>query len=55
MFSTQFVVVGEQNIPHMGNMCNLSWTPHSSIEKDNALNVLALVDSMGCLEYKTKN
>ena len=32
-------------------MCNLPWTPHSSLEKDNALNHSCVSPSMGCLEY----
>ena len=32
-------------------MCNLSWTPHSSIEKDNSLNHSCVSPKMGCLEY----
>ena len=36
-------------------MCNLSWTPHSSLEKDNSLNHSCFSPKMGCLEYMTKN
>ena len=36
-------------------MCNLSWTPHSSLEKDNSLNHTCVSPSTGCLEYTTKN
>ena len=32
-------------------MCNLSWTPHSNLEKDNSLNHSCVSPSMGCLEY----
>ena len=32
-------------------MCNLSWTPHSSLEADNALNHSCVSPKMGCLEY----
>ena len=32
-------------------MCNLSWTPHSSLEKDNSLNHSCVSPKMGCLEY----
>ena len=32
-------------------MCNLSWTPHSSIEKDNSLNHSCVSPKTGCLEY----
>ena len=32
-------------------MCNLSWTPHSSLEKDNSLNHSCVSLKMGCLEY----
>ena len=32
-------------------MCNLSWTPHSSPEKDNSLNDSCVSPKMGCLEY----
>ena len=35
-------------------MCNLSWTPHSSLEKDNSLNHSCHIRRMGCLEYTTK-
>ena len=31
-------------------MCNLSWTPHSSLEKDNSLNHSCVSTSMGSLE-----
>ena len=31
--------------------CNLSWTPHSSLEKDNSLNHSCVSPKMGCLEY----
>ena len=40
-------------------MCNLSWTPHSNLEKDNSLNHSCASPRMGCLEYplvyETKN
>ena len=32
-------------------MCNLSWTPHSSLEKNNSLNRSCVSPKMGCLEY----
>ena len=32
-------------------MCNLSWTPHSGLEKDNSLNHSCVCPKMGCLEY----
>ena len=32
-------------------MCNLSWTPHSNLEKDNSLNHSCVSPNMGCLEY----
>ena len=32
-------------------MCNLSWTPHLSLEKDNSLNYSCVSPEMGCLEY----
>ena len=32
-------------------MCNLLWTPHSSLEKDNSLNHACVSPTMGCLEY----
>ena len=39
--------------------CNLSWTPHSNLEKDNSLNHSCVSPMMGCLEYplltKSKN
>ena len=37
---------------------HLSWTPHSSLEKDNSLNHSCVSPKMGCLEYSvsiTKN
>ena len=30
-------------------MCNLSWTPHSSLEKDNSLNHSCVSPNMGCI------
>ena len=36
-------------------MCNLSWTPHSSLEKDNSLNNSSVSPRMRCLKYTTKN
>ena len=37
-------------------MCNLSWTPHSSLEKDNSLNHSRVSPKMGCLDvYITKD
>ena len=30
-------------------MCKLSWTPHSSLEKDNSLNHACVSPNMGCL------
>ena len=32
-------------------MCNLPWTPHSSLEKDNSVNHSYVSPNMGCLEY----
>ena len=32
-------------------MYNSSWTPHSSLEKDNSLNHSCVNPKMGCLEY----
>ena len=32
-------------------MCNLSATPHSSLEKDNSLNHSCVSPKMGCLDY----
>ena len=32
-------------------MCNLSWTPHSSLEKDNSLNHSCVSPKVDCLEY----
>ena len=32
-------------------MCNLSWTPHSSLEKDNSLNHSCVSHRMGDLDY----
>ena len=39
--------------PHQSalEMCNLSWTPHSSLEKDNSLNHSCVSPKIGCLEY----
>ena len=31
-------------------MCNLSWTPHSSLEKDNSLNHSCVSQKIGCLD-----
>ena len=31
-------------------MCNLSWTPHSNLEKDNSINHSCVSPKMGCLE-----
>ena len=36
-------------------MCNMSWTLHSSLEKDNTLNHLCVSPRMGCLLGITKN
>ena len=35
-------------------MCNLSWTPHYSLEKDNSLNHSCVSQKIGCLEYLIK-
>ena len=35
-------------------MCNLSWNPRSSLEKDNSLNHSCVSHSMLCLEFITK-
>ena len=35
-------------------MCNLSWTPHYSLEKDKSLNHSCVSQKIGCLEYLTK-
>ena len=32
-------------------MCNLSWTPRCSLEKNNSLNHSCVSPNMGCLEY----
>ena len=32
-------------------MCNLSWTPHSSLDNDNSLSHSCVGPKMGCLEY----
>ena len=32
-------------------MCNLTWTPHSNLEKDNRRNHSCVSPSMGCFEY----
>ena len=37
--------------PSALEMCNLSWTPHSSLEKYNSLNHSCVSPKMGCLEY----
>ena len=46
---------GEVKYPTQGvNVYNLSWTPHSSLEKDNSLNHSCVSPSMDCftgLEY----
>ena len=43
---------GEVKDPTRGYMCNLSWTPHSNLEKDNSLkNHSCVSPKMGCLEY----
>ena len=34
-----------------GKMCNLSWTPHYSLDKDNSLNHSCVSPRMDCLEY----
>ena len=36
-------------------MCNKSWGPYSSLEKNNSLNHSCVSPKMGCLEYTTKN
>ena len=36
-------------------LCNLSWTPHSRLEKDNSLNHSGVSPNMGCLEYNLHN
>ena len=39
-------------------MCNMSWIPHDSLEKDNYLDHFCVCHRMGCLEYReliTKN
>ena len=36
-------------------MCNLSWTPHSSLRKDNSLHHSCVSPRMDCLEYIIKN
>ena len=41
----------EKKIPRRGSMCNLSWTPHSNIEKDNSLNHSYVSPKIGFLEY----
>ena len=35
-------------------MCNLSWTPHSNLEKDNSLNHSCVNPKMGSFEYTKK-
>ena len=47
------VYAREGKISHQSalEMCNLSWTPHSSLEKDNSLNHSCVSPKMGCLEY----
>ena len=35
-------------------MCNLSWTPHSSLEMDNSLNHSCGSPRMDCLEYELR-
>ena len=42
---------GEVKRSHTGGkMCNVSWTAHSSLEKDNSLNHSCASPKMGCLE-----
>ena len=36
-------------------MCNLSWTPHSSLENDNPLNHSRVSPNMGCITKIAKN
>ena len=38
-----------------GNMCNLSWTPYCSLEKDTSLNNSCVSPRMGCLVYTNNN
>ena len=47
------VYAGGSKISHQSavEMCNLSWTPHSSLEKDNSLNHSSVSPKMDCLEY----
>ena len=33
-------------------MCNLSWTPHSNLEKDSSLNHSCVSPKMGCLDTR---
>ena len=42
----------EIKYPTQGEMCNLSWTPHSNLEKDNSLNHScdSVSPKMDCLE-----
>ena len=44
-------VVAERSHQSALEMCNLPWTPHSSLEKDNSLNHSCVSPKMGCLEY----
>ena len=41
---------GEVKYPTSLEMCNLSWTPHSSLE-DNYVNHSCVNPKMGCLQY----
>ena len=36
-------------------MCNLSWTPHSNLEKDNSLNHSCVSPKMGVWSILSKN
>ncbi len=33
-------------------MCNLSWTPHYSLEKDTSLNYSCVIPKTGCMENR---
>ena len=49
------LTVGVQSTQGVNFMCNLSWTPHSSLEKDNFVNHSCVSPKVDCLELTIKN
>ena len=47
--------LGEVKYPTHGEICILSWTPHSSQEKDNCIIHYRVSHTMGRLEYISNN